>query len=86
MPPSIAAATWARNPRLALLGAVSAVAFAALSSTASAQIAVVCNSDTNNDFACGVGTGATGNNSTGVGDNAQATSGNSTALGAAASA
>ena len=73
MPHSIATGTrHLKKLRLALLGAASAVTFAALSSTAQAQIAEVCNSDTNNDFTCGFEASATGGAATAVGDHVAA--------------
>src|SRR6476661_1562643 len=84
MPRSIAPTTRTRkNPRLGLLGAVfAAVAFAALASGARAQIPVTCNSDSSNDFTCGVSTAATGGASTAVGDSVGADTGSTTMIGA----
>ena len=83
MPHSIAARTrHLKKLRLALLGAASAVSFAALTSGARAQIPVTCNSDSSNDFACGVSTSATGGSSTAVGDSVAADTARTTMIGA----
>ena len=83
MPRSIAARTrHLKKLRLALLGAASAVSFAALTSGARAQIPVTCNSDSSNDFACGVSTSATGGSSTAVGDSVAADTARTTMIGA----
>src|SRR5947209_17889881 len=67
------------------MGAGSSLALAALTSTAQAQIAQVCNSDFFDDFSCGVSATATPNiavtgGSTAVGDSASASAA-STAVG-----